>query len=450
LENRDLIITIIAVIVTVVGTAISSTVSETEVLQPKPKFFAEIDSELNNSTHGEKIRAQNIGSSQAKNAEIFIESKKGLTLTKNSCFESAHVSNEKNSILLELPQFSTNIDCDLEFYDLPHKSLFTLIITANDVNGYQHDFTIDENDDLAFLSNFASFLSSLFNWETAIPVVIISYILASILMTIVFFRYVRRKKLIEKSKQDEHELEQRYAKLRRNLDVGKFESTLSKNRDIEKMTDVYNEMMASRTVGNSPYYSNLIHKFFERYATLEKLLFILTNSPKFDYGTKTSSDRIKELKNKEQISNSLFLQLNKLIDFRNSVSHNAIKLNVNILQQNLELLETVLSKLQSVAPSPEYTVKIPVGTGTPGCEETHSCFEPHQCIIKQNGIVTWENIDSAAHTITSGTPDEGPSGIFDSRLIMSGNNFSWKLKEKGTYHYFCMVHPWQTGIIIVE
>ncbi|MGY5148904.1 MAG: plastocyanin/azurin family copper-binding protein [Candidatus Nitrosopumilus sp. bin_68KS] len=449
METRDLIITIIAVVITVVGTTISSTVSETEILKPKPQFFAEIDLELNNSTHGEKIRAQNIGSSQAKNVEIFIESKNNIILTKNSCFESQHITNEQNFILLELSQFSTDIDCILEFYDLPHESLSTLIITANDANGYQYDFTRDD-EHLGLLSPFIFFLSSLSYWETAIPAVIISYVIASILITIVFFRYTQRKKLIEKSKLDEYELEKKYSKLRREMQVDKFENTSSKNQHIEKMIDIHNEMVASRTVTYYPHYSNLIHKFFIKYTALEKLLFNITNSPKYDHGTKTTVHRIKELKNKEQISNSLYSQLQQLVDFRDSISHNAIKLSFSNLRQHIEFLETVLIELQSVKPSPEYIVKIPVGTAVPGCEETHSCFEPHQCTIKQNGNVTWENVDSAAHTITSGTPDAGPSGKFDSGLIMSNNTFSCKLKEKGTYHYFCMVHPWQTGIIVVE
>jgi len=31
-----------------------------------------------------------------------------------------------------------------------------------------------------------------------------------------------------------------------------------------------------------------------------------------------------------------------------------------------------------------------------------------------------KNFDSAAHTVTSGTPADGPDGIFDSSLFMSG------------------------------
>lgn len=71
-------------------------------------------------------------------------------------------------------------------------------------------------------------------------------------------------------------------------------------------------------------------------------------------------------------------------------------------------------------------------------------------IIRVNQTVVWNNDDTASHTITSGTPDGGPNGIFDSSLIMSGNSFAFKFAKKGVYPYFCMVHPWQEGIVVVE
>jgi hypothetical protein len=63
--------------------------------------------------------------------------------------------------------------------------------------------------------------------------------------------------------------------------------------------------------------------------------------------------------------------------------------------------------------------------------------------------VTWENNDTAAHTATSGSGSEGPVGHFDSSLIMAGSSFSHTFEEAGTYDYFCMVHPWMIGTVIV-
>jgi predicted secreted protein with PEFG-CTERM motif len=96
------------------------------------------------------------------------------------------------------------------------------------------------------------------------------------------------------------------------------------------------------------------------------------------------------------------------------------------------------------------SVSVPAGTSVPGCEETKACYLPYQVTIDPGGEVTWSNDDSAAHTVTSGTAAEGPDGHFDSSLFMAGTTFSAVLEDEGTYPYFCMVHPWMTGEVIVQ
>ncbi|MEO2201966.1 MAG: plastocyanin/azurin family copper-binding protein, partial [Nitrosopumilus sp.] len=41
-------------------------------------------------------------------------------------------------------------------------------------------------------------------------------------------------------------------------------------------------------------------------------------------------------------------------------------------------------------------------------------------------------------------------GLFDSSIFMAGSTFEFTFDEAGTYDYFCMVHPWMTGIINVN
>src|SRR3990172_7903173 len=96
-------------------------------------------------------------------------------------------------------------------------------------------------------------------------------------------------------------------------------------------------------------------------------------------------------------------------------------------------------------------VSIVPGSSVPGCEVTKECFTPYQVSIDEGGKVTWSNDDTAAHTVTSGNPADGADGSFDSSLFMTGNTFSVQFDdyEKGTYPYFCMVHPWMTGEVIV-
>ena len=94
------------------------------------------------------------------------------------------------------------------------------------------------------------------------------------------------------------------------------------------------------------------------------------------------------------------------------------------------------------------TVENAADSSTPGCEP--DCFIPSTVVITVGGTVTWENTDTAAHTASSGTPAGGPDGVFDSSLIISGGSYSVTLDDEGTYPYFCMVHPWMEGTVIVE
>lgn len=105
---------------------------------------------------------------------------------------------------------------------------------------------------------------------------------------------------------------------------------------------------------------------------------------------------------------------------------------------------------ETIARSFETLIKIPSGSSEPGCQETDECYIPSRVKIKVNKTAMWKNDDNAAHTVTSGTPDSGPDGEFDSGLFDSGKSFAHTFKKKGAYPYFCMLHPWQTGIITVE
>jgi plastocyanin len=95
-------------------------------------------------------------------------------------------------------------------------------------------------------------------------------------------------------------------------------------------------------------------------------------------------------------------------------------------------------------------VSIPSGSSVPGCEETDECYVPNTVTIGVGGTVTWTNDDTAAHTVTSGTPSDGPDGAFDSSIVMAGKTFEHTFDDAGEYDYFCIVHPWMTGTVIVE
>jgi predicted secreted protein with PEFG-CTERM motif len=95
-------------------------------------------------------------------------------------------------------------------------------------------------------------------------------------------------------------------------------------------------------------------------------------------------------------------------------------------------------------------INMAVDSSVPGCETNNMCYMPYNAALDPGGEATWHNIDTAAHTVSSGTPAEGLDDIFDSGLVPAGGMFSYKFEEAGTYDYFCMVHPWMTGIVTVS
>ena len=111
--------------------------------------------------------------------------------------------------------------------------------------------------------------------------------------------------------------------------------------------------------------------------------------------------------------------------------------------------ESTADESPSVAAVVTETVKISMGSGSPGCEETNSCYIPYEVSISTGSTVTWINIDNAAHSVSSGTPNGGPDGLFDSSIIAMNSEFSYTFSESGMYDYFCIVHPWMTGIVSV-
>ena len=100
-----------------------------------------------------------------------------------------------------------------------------------------------------------------------------------------------------------------------------------------------------------------------------------------------------------------------------------------------------------------YVINIPTGAASPQAPYFWQVEETGNTdgilTISINEIVRWENADTAAHTVTSGTAEEGPDGIFDSGLFPPGQDYSVQFDEIGEFDYFCLVHPWMVGTITV-
>ena len=94
-------------------------------------------------------------------------------------------------------------------------------------------------------------------------------------------------------------------------------------------------------------------------------------------------------------------------------------------------------------------VIMPTKVSRPGCEENDRCYIPSLIVIEKGKQVTWVNEDSAFHTITSGYYG-APTDLFDSGYLDPFESYTLTFDEAGTYDYFCTLHPWMKGQVIVE
>lgn len=66
-----------------------------------------------------------------------------------------------------------------------------------------------------------------------------------------------------------------------------------------------------------------------------------------------------------------------------------------------------------------------------------------------NDSITWENADTAFHTITSITQSGEPNGLFDSGFINAGDSYTREFSTIGDFYYYCSIHPWMNGVVHV-
>jgi plastocyanin len=71
-----------------------------------------------------------------------------------------------------------------------------------------------------------------------------------------------------------------------------------------------------------------------------------------------------------------------------------------------------------------------------------SHFVPYYIEVKTGTNVTWTNKDNISHTVTS---DQ-----FDSNLIQPGQSWSHTFDTAGQYDYYCTLHPWMKGTVLVQ
>lgn len=154
----------------------------------------------------------------------------------------------------------------------------------------------------------------------------------------------------------------------------------------------------------------------------------------------------KTLEESVEIVSEIPEEANQVIKESDSIS--------DVVEKSSDVIEDVLPEVPKVIKQTDgdliKMVSIPRNTGVPGCEKNNNCFIPTDTKIQPHGEVIWTNDDEVPHTVTSGNPRDGPSGLFDSGLIAPGGTYALQFDIAFEYDYFCIVHPWMAGTITVE
>jgi plastocyanin len=71
-------------------------------------------------------------------------------------------------------------------------------------------------------------------------------------------------------------------------------------------------------------------------------------------------------------------------------------------------------------------------------------FSPATITVKAGTAITWTNRDDIPHTVVADDKS------FKSKVLDTGEKFTFTPTKPGTYGYFCSIHPKMTAKLVVE
>jgi plastocyanin len=71
-------------------------------------------------------------------------------------------------------------------------------------------------------------------------------------------------------------------------------------------------------------------------------------------------------------------------------------------------------------------------------------FSPAAITVKPGTQITWTNGDDIPHTVVSDSKD------FKSKVLATGEKYTYTPAKPGTYSYSCSIHPNMTGKVVVQ
>ncbi len=106
------------------------------------------------------------------------------------------------------------------------------------------------------------------------------------------------------------------------------------------------------------------------------------------------------------------------------------------------------SEIGGTQPSP------PNVQATPALGVTHVfirnyAYQPANIQVVWGTAVTWTNQDTAVHSVVLPHIITSETDIRESGPLRQGQSFSYTFLARGTFEYYCVEHPYMTGIVTV-
>ena len=83
-------------------------------------------------------------------------------------------------------------------------------------------------------------------------------------------------------------------------------------------------------------------------------------------------------------------------------------------------------------------------TAAPAVHISNFTFGPKIATVKVGQTVTWTNDDDIPHTVVA------VDHSFKSKVLDTGEHFTFTFTKAGLFPYFCSLHPHMTGRVIVK
>lgn len=108
------------------------------------------------------------------------------------------------------------------------------------------------------------------------------------------------------------------------------------------------------------------------------------------------------------------------------------------------LASWVMTALISFQAAPPGVAAAPAAAGKAEVRIDNFSFSPAALTVKAGTQITWTNGDDIPHTVV------GDGKTFKSKVLGTGEKFTFTAGKPGTYSYSCSIHPNMTGKVVVE